>query len=79
MDRTIIYEDNIACISHLKERYIKGDKINLFFTLGLQKNGDISLQQIRLCDNLADIFTKSLSNRIFEHLIQKIGLCASQR
>jgi hypothetical protein len=35
------------------------------------KNGDISIQQIRLCENLADFFTKSLSSKIFEQLKQK--------
>ena len=78
-DATIIYEDNTACIAQLKEGYIKGDRTKhispkFFFTHDLQKNGDISIQQIRSCDNLADLFTKSLPNRIFEQLIQKIGL-----
>jgi hypothetical protein len=35
------------------------------------KNDDISIQQIRLCENLADFFTKSLASRIFEQLKQK--------
>jgi len=40
----------------------------------LHKNDDISNQQICLCDNLGDLFTKSLPSIIFEQLIQKIGL-----
>jgi hypothetical protein len=38
------------------------------------KNGDINIQQIRSCDNLAGFFTKSLPNRTFGQLILKIGL-----
>ena len=26
-DPTILFEDNVACIAHIKEWYIKGDKI----------------------------------------------------
>ncbi|KAK2376223.1 putative mitochondrial protein [Trifolium repens] len=79
MQTTIIYEDNSACIAQLKEGYIKGDRTKhispkFFFTHDLQKNGEISIQQIRSCDNLADLFTKSLPGRIFEKLVQKIGL-----
>ncbi|KAK2389045.1 putative mitochondrial protein [Trifolium repens] len=79
MQTTIIYEDNTACIAQLKEGYIKGDRTKhispkFFFTHDLQKNGEISIQQIRSSDNLADLFTKSLSSRIFEKLVQRIGL-----
>jgi hypothetical protein len=35
---------------------------------------EISIQQIRSCNNLADIFTKSLPSRIFEQPIQKIDI-----
>jgi hypothetical protein len=37
------------------------------------KNADISTQQIHWCENLADLFTKSISSRIIKQLIQKIG------
>ena len=76
---TIIYEDSTTCIVELKESYIKGDQTKhispkFVFTHDLYKNGDISIQQIRSCGNLADLFTKSLPNRVFEQLIQKIDL-----
>jgi len=63
MDATIIYEDNTTCIAQLKEGYIKGDRTKhispkFFFTRDLQKNGDISIQQICSCDNLANVITK---------------------
>ncbi|KAK2436707.1 putative mitochondrial protein [Trifolium repens] len=79
MDATIIYEDNTACIAQLKEGYIKGDRTKhispkFFFTHDLQKNGEIIIQQIRSCDNLADLFTKSLPSKVFEKLVKGIGL-----
>ncbi|KAF3653269.1 hypothetical protein FXO37_17067 [Capsicum annuum] len=76
---TVIFEDNAACIAQLKEGFIKGDRTKdilpkLFFTHDLQKNGDIDVQQIRSCDNPADLFTKSLPTLIFEKMVYKIGM-----
>jgi len=79
MKQTTIYEDNIACIAQLKEWDIKGDKTKhilpkFFFTHDLQKNGDVEIQKIHSCENVAHLFTKSLPNRTFEQLVHKIGL-----
>jgi len=79
MKSTTIYEDNSACISQLKEGYIKGDRTKHIlpkkkFTHDLQRNGDIEIQKIRSCENLVDLFTKSLPRRTFEQLVHKIGL-----
>ncbi|KAI3821171.1 hypothetical protein L1987_08729 [Smallanthus sonchifolius] len=76
---TIIHEDNAACITQLKEGYIKGDRTKhilpkFFFTHDLQKNGDIVVQQIRSCENLADLFTKSLPTSTFKKLVHGIGM-----
>ncbi|KAJ9551943.1 hypothetical protein OSB04_015988 [Centaurea solstitialis] len=76
---TVLYEDNAACIAQLKERYIKGDRTKhilpkFFFTHDLQKSGDISVQQVRSCENLADLFTKSLPNSTFQRLVRDIGM-----
>ena len=76
---TIIYEDNTACISQVTEGYIKGDKTKhispkLFFTHDLQRDNEINVQQIQSCNNLADLFTKSLPAKRFEQLVQKIGM-----
>ncbi|KAJ9552930.1 hypothetical protein OSB04_016975 [Centaurea solstitialis] len=46
-----------------------------FFTHDLQKSGDISVQQVRSCKNLADLFTKSLPNSTFQRLVHDIGMC----
>ncbi|XP_074369963.1 secreted RxLR effector protein 161-like [Apium graveolens] len=70
---TVMFEDNTACIDQLKEGYIKGDRTKhispkFFYTHELQKNGEIDIQQSRSCDNLADLFTKSLPNSTFGKL-----------
>jgi len=80
MKLTIIYEDNSACITQLKEGYIKEDRTKhilpkFFFTYDLQRNGDVEIQKVCSCENLAYLFTKSLTMRTFEQLVHKIGLC----
>ena len=76
---TILYEDNSTCIAQLKVGYIKGDRTKhispkFFFTLDLQQHGEINVQQIRLSDNLEDIFNKVLPTSTFEKLRYKIGM-----
>ena len=65
-DPTILFEDNIACITQITEGHIKGNKTKhispkFFYTYELQKSCEIDMQQIHSSDNLADLFTKSLS------------------
>ena len=79
MAPTPLHEDNAACIVQLKEGYIKGDRTKhispkFFFTHDLQKNGDITVKQVRSSDNLADLFTKALPTSTFERLVRKIGV-----
>jgi hypothetical protein len=76
---TVIYEDNAACITQIKEGYIKGDRTKhispkFFSTHELQKSGKIDIHQIRSSNNLADFFTKSLPTKTFRQLRHKIGL-----
>ena len=76
---TILYEDNAACISQIKEGYIKGDRTKhispkFFYSHDLIKDGEINVTKVRSCENLADLFTKSLPTKVFEPLVQKIGL-----
>ena len=76
---TILYEDNVACIAQLKGGYIKGDQTNhispkFYFTHDLQQNGEINVQQIHSCDNLADLFTNALSTLTFEKLRYNIEM-----
>ena len=77
---TTLFEDNVACIVHIKGGYIKGDRTKhispkFFYTHELQKSDEIDVQQIHLSDHLVDLFIKSLSTSIFKKLIYKIGMC----
>ena len=76
---TIIYEGNTACVAQVREWYIKGDKTKhvspkFLYAHELQENRQVDIKQIRSIDNLADLFTKSLSISTFEKLVYDIGL-----
>ncbi|KAM3239067.1 hypothetical protein P3L10_014100 [Capsicum annuum] len=45
-----------------------------FYIHKLQKNGDINVQQIRLSDNVTDLFTKSPPIATFKKIVHKIGM-----
>jgi hypothetical protein len=76
---TIIYEDNAACVAQMHMGYIKSNITKhiapkLFFPHELQKNGEINILQTKSCDNLADLFTKSLPTAAFQKCIHGIGM-----
>ena len=76
---TIIYEDNTACVAQMDTGYIKSNITKyiapkLFYPHQLKQNGEIDILQIKSCDNLADLFTKSLPILIFQKLIRGIGM-----
>ncbi|CAA7017529.1 unnamed protein product [Microthlaspi erraticum] len=57
-----------------KETRTKHILPKFFFTHELQKNGDVSVHQIRSSENLADFFTKALPTSTFKKLTHIIGL-----
>jgi hypothetical protein len=76
---TIIYEDNAACITQMQTCYIKSNitkhiATKLFYPHELQQSGEINILQTKSCDNLADLFTKSLPSFIFEKYVKGIGM-----
>ena len=76
---TILYENNVACIAHVKGRYIKGNQTKhispkFFNTHELQNNDEINVQHIRSNDNLADLFTKALPTTTFKKLVHQIDM-----
>jgi len=76
---TIIYEDNMACVAQMDTGYIKRNITKhtapkLFYPHQLKQNGEIDILQIKSCDNLADLFTKSLPTSIFQKLVHGIGM-----
>jgi hypothetical protein len=76
---TIIYEDNASCVAQIQMGYIKTNYTKhifpkLFYPHELQEGEEISILQIKSCDNLADLFTKSLPLTIFDKCVKDIGM-----
>ena len=76
---TVLHEDNVACIAQIKEGFIKGDRIKhispkFFYTHELQKKGEIDVQQIWSCNNLGDLFAKTLPSTTLKKLRYDIGM-----
>jgi len=46
----------------------------LFYPHELQQSGEINILQTKSCDNLADLFTKSLPTSLFEKWVKGIGM-----
>jgi hypothetical protein len=76
---TIIFEDNSACVTQMESGYIKSNTTKyiipkLFYPHELQKNGEIEILQTKSCDNLADLFTKSLPYSSFSKCVKGMGM-----
>ncbi|KAJ1280007.1 hypothetical protein BS78_04G199300 [Paspalum vaginatum] len=76
---TIIYEDNAAYVAQMKTCYIKSNMTKhispkFFYPHELQKQGEVKTMQVKSCDNLADLFTKSLPAATFRKCVRGIGM-----
>ena len=76
---TIIYEDNAACVAQMHMGYVKSNLTKhiapkFFYPHELQKSGEIKVLQAKSCDNLADLFTKSLPASSFHKCVRGIGM-----
>ena len=76
---TKLHEDNVACIVQIKWGFIKGDitkhiSLKFFYTHKLHEKCEIDVQQIRLCNNLADLLTKALPLTTLKKLKYDIGM-----
>ena len=76
---TIIFEDNSARVTQMESGYIKSNMtkhiiLKLFYPHELQKNREIGILQTKSCDNLADLFTKSLPYFAFRKCVEGIGM-----
>jgi hypothetical protein len=76
---TIIYEDNIDCVGpmqtgYIKTNYTKHISSKLFYPHELQEGGETSILQIKSCNYLANLFTKSLSLATFDKCVKDIGM-----
>jgi hypothetical protein len=73
----ITYEDNAACIAQMQSGYVKSNvantlHLNFSTHMNLKLMGEISILQTKLCDNLADLFTKSLPYYTFSKCVAGI-------
>jgi hypothetical protein len=59
---------------YIKSNMTKHIIPNLFYPHELQKNGEIEILQTKSCDNLADLFTKSLLYPSFSKCVKGIGM-----
>jgi hypothetical protein len=75
----IIYEDNAACVAQMQTEYIKTNYTKhiypkLFYPYELQEGGEISILQIKSCNNLVDLFMKSLPLATFNKCVKDIDM-----
>ena len=59
---------------YIKSNVVKDIVPKLFYPHKLQERGEINILQIKSCDNLADLFTKSLPTSVFQKLVHVIGM-----
>jgi hypothetical protein len=55
-------------MGYIKSNITKNIAPELFFPHEFQKNGEIDILQSKSCDNLADLFTKSLPTTTFQKM-----------
>jgi ribonuclease HI len=77
---TLIYEDNAACVSQMKEGYIKSDRTKHIppkffeYTQELIKTHQVEIKYVQSSNNAADLFTKALPTAIFRKHVHGIGM-----
>ena len=59
---------------YIKSNITKHIAPKLFYPHELQQSGEINILQTKSCDNLADLFTKSLPTSLFEKYVKGIGM-----
>jgi hypothetical protein len=61
-------------MGYIKNNYTKHISLKLFYPHELQESGKITILQIKSCDNLADLFMKSLPLATFDKCVKDIGI-----
>jgi hypothetical protein len=59
---------------YIKNNITKYISPKLFYPHKLQQEGEINILPTKSCDNIADLFTKSLPSFSFEKCIKGIGM-----
>ncbi|GJZ63405.1 hypothetical protein Tco_0619826 [Tanacetum coccineum] len=77
---TLIYKDNSACVSQMKEGYVKSDRTKhipprfFLYTQDLIKDNQVEMRYIQSSKNSVDLFTKPLPTAIFKKHVHNIGM-----
>src|SRR3954470_14969802 len=76
---TIIYEDNAACVAQVQMGYVKSNLTKhispkFFYAHELQQLNEVRVLHTKSCDNLANMFTKSLPASTLERCVRGIGM-----
>ena len=76
---TIIYEDNAACVVQMHMGYVESNltkhiATKFFYPHEFQNNEEIKILQAKSCENLEDLFTKSLLASSFHRCVRGIGM-----
>ena len=71
---TIIYEDNAACVAQVQMGYVKSNLTKhispkFFYAHELQQLNEVRVLHTKSCDNLIDMFTKSLPTSTLERCV----------
>lgn len=75
-----LHEDNVACVTQMKKRFIKSDKTkhihaNYFsFTQELEKDKRIRIQYVHSNENSTNLFTKPLLTSTFRKHVNNTGI-----
>jgi hypothetical protein len=75
----IIYKNNATYITQIQSGYVKNNVTKhitpkLFYSHKLRVNEEINILQTKSCDNLTDLFTKSLPYCTFSKYIADINM-----
>nr|GEX41815.1 retrovirus-related Pol polyprotein from transposon TNT 1-94 [Tanacetum cinerariifolium] len=77
---TLIHEDNEACVTQMKEGYIKSDRMKhkppryFAYTQDLIKDNQIEMKYVQSSNNLADLFTKAHPTLVFKKHVYTIDM-----
>ena len=76
-----LYCDNSGTVAQSKEprNHVKGKHVERKYHLirDIVQCGDVTMNKIATADNLADLFTKALPQRVFERHLDSLGLRSS--
>jgi hypothetical protein len=61
-------------ICYIKSNMTKHISPKYFYPHELQNEGEVKILQVKSCDNLADLFTKSLHEVTFRKCVRGIGM-----